>query len=338
MRLLLIPDATSPNGEDAFCREITKRASTRGHTASMQMVPNGPAEAAAELLAAQGFAKDADVVVVNSLQPAALLAAKAAGKPKVLRLIESYAGASPDSLAEVKRLTLTADLLLVPSRHLMCITSAWGYPEARTRVIPYAYDQIFAQQIALVTVRASRSRGFTVVTAGVIDEASLPGFETVLSAMSRLRMDCHVTVIGDGPALGALKDKAQALVLGDRVTFLGELPHAKKMEYLRAAKAFVEPTGRHGFPSFALHALSEGCPVIGVQAGAVPELIRPGENGLLYAPGDAAGLAEQVITLATTPGLSLRLIAEGVRTVERHSWDATAAAALEAFETLGVRA
>ena len=85
MRLLLIPDATSPNGEDAFCREITKRAPARGHTASMQMVPNGPAEAAAELLASQGFANDADCVIVNSLQPAALLAAKAAGKlkPKV---------------------------------------------------------------------------------------------------------------------------------------------------------------------------------------------------------------------------------------------------------------
>lgn len=338
MRLLLIPDATSPNGEDAFCREVSKRAPARGHSASMQMVPNGPAEAAAELLASQGFASDADVVVVNSLQPAALLAAKAAGKPKVLRLIESYAGASPDSLAEVKRLALSADLLLVPSRFLAGIVSAWGVPEAKLRVIPYAYDQIFAQQIALVTVRASRSRGFTVVTAGVVDAASLAGFETVLSAVARLRMDSHVTVIGDGPALPALREKAQGLVLGDRVTFLGELPHAKKMEYLRAAKAFVEPTGRHGFPSLALHALSEGCPVVGVSAGAVPELISAGQNGLLYAPGDAAGLAEQIITLATTPGLSLRLIAEGVRTVERHSWDATAAAALDAFETLGVRA
>ncbi len=338
MKLLLIPDATSPNGEDAFCREIVKRAPARGHTASMQMVPNGPAEAAAELLASQGFAADADVVIVNSLQPAALLAAKAAGKPKILRLIESYAGASPDSLAEVKRLALSADLMLLPSRHLAGIVASWGVPVSRLRVIPYAYDQIFAQQIALVTVRSARARGFTIVTAGVIDEASLPGFETILSAVSRLRMDCHVTVIGDGPALGALKDRAQALLLGERVTFLGELPHPKKMEYFRSAKAFVEPTGRQGFPSLALHALSEGCPVIGVRAGALPEFIRDGENGLLFPPGDPTALAEHIITLNTTPGLSLRLIAEGVRTVERHSWDATAAAALDAVESLRVKA
>lgn len=338
MRLLLVPDPTSPNGEDAFCREIVKRAPARGHSAKMQMVPTGPRRAVCDLLAGQGFAADSDAVIINSLQPAALLAAQAAGRPTVLRLIESYAGASSDSLAEVRQLAASATLLLLPSRHMAGIVAAWGIPEDRTRVIPYAYDQIFAQQIALVTVRSSRARGFTVVTAGVIDDSSLPGFETVLSGVARLRMDVHLTVIGDGPALPALKEKAQDLMLGERVTFLGELPHPKKMEYFRAAKAFVEPTGRQGFPSLALHALSEGCPVLGARAGALPEFIRDGENGLLFAPGDAAGLAEHIITLNTTPGLSLRLIAEGVRTVERHSWDATAAAALDAVESLEVSA
>ncbi|PIR18619.1 MAG: hypothetical protein COV48_06495, partial [Elusimicrobia bacterium CG11_big_fil_rev_8_21_14_0_20_64_6] len=338
MRLLLIPDATSPNGEDAFCREIVNRAPARGHSAEMQMVPNGPPEAAAELLVSEGFALGCDAVVINSLQPAALLAAKNAGKATVLRMIESYAGSSPDSLAEVKRLTTAADMLLLPSLHMAGIVASWSVPAARIRVIPYAYDQIFAQQIALVTVRSSRARGFTVVTAGVVDKASLAGFETVLSAVARLRMDVHLTVIGDGPSLHTLKERAQSLMLNERVTFLGELPHPKKMEYFRAAKAFVEPTGRQGFPSLALHALSEGCPVLGVRAGALPEFIQDGVNGMLFAPGDAAALAEHIITLNTTPGLSLRLIAEGVRTVERHSWDITVAAAFDAIETLEVKA
>ncbi len=338
MRLLLIPDPSSPNGEDAFCREIAKRASARGHSARMEMAPSGPPASAAQELVSHGFANDCDAVVINSLQPAALIAAKALSRPTVLRLIDSYVGAPPDSLAEVKRLAAAADLLLLPSRHLLSLVVGWGVPEERMRVIPYAYDQILAQQIALVTVRAARARGFPIVTAGVVDETSLPGFETVLSAVSRLRMDVHVTIIGDGPSLPALKARAQALMLGDRATFLGELAHLKKMEYFRSAKAFVEPTGRHGFPSLALHALSEGCPVLGARAGALPEFIRDGENGLLFPPDDAAALAEHIITLNTTPGLSLRLIAEGVRTVERHSWDATVAAALDAIETLEVKA
>jgi len=189
-----------------------------------------------------------------------------------------------------------------------------------------------------VTMRAARPSGFGLVTAAPLDENTRAPLETVLSALSRLRLDCHLAVIGDGPARAALEDRAKALGLGKHASFLGDLPHLKKMEYLRAAKAYIEPHGRQGFPSFALHAMSEGCPVIGVDEGVVPELVQGGRNGLLYRPGDSSGLAEAIVTLASTSGMSLKLIAEGVRTVEAHSWDATAAAALDAFEGIEVRA
>ncbi|MDX6769829.1 MAG: glycosyltransferase [Elusimicrobiota bacterium] len=339
MRLLLVPDPSSPNGEDAFCREVAKRAPARGHTATVRVVAPGPAAATAELLARERFAADHDAVFINSLQPAALRAARAAGRPAALRLIDSYAGASQAALEEVQELARSADVLLVPSRHLQGVVAGWNIGPERVRIAPYAYDQIFAQQIALVTLRASRPAAFGIVAAGTLDDFTRPAFETALSALARLRLDWHLTIIGDGPALPALRERAKSLLLGDnKVSFPGELPHPKKMEYLRAAKAYVELGGHLGFPSLALHALSEGCPVIGVSAGAVPELITHFSNGLLFPPGDAAALAEQVLNLAATPGLSLKLIAEGVRTVERHSWDATAAAALDALEALGVKA
>lgn len=320
MKILLVPDPTSPNGEDAFCREIAKRAPGRGHSCAIRAASAGPVAA--------------DAVVVNSLQLPALAAARAAGVPVVLRLIESYAGAGPEAAAEAREHALASERVVVPSAYMKGIVAAWGVPPERVTVAPYAYDQIFAQQIALVTMRAARPSGFGLVTAGVMDAVNQTGFETVLSAVSRLRLDCHLAVIGDGPTLPALKARAEQLMLGARVTFLGDLPHPKKMEYLRAAKAYIEPSGLQGFPSLALHAMSEGCPVVGVAAGSVPELVTDGENGLLFRPGDANALAEQVLNLASTPGLSLKLIAAGVRTVEGHSWDATVSAALDAVESL----
>jgi len=336
MRLLLVPDLASPNGEDAFCREITQRAQARNHVCVTRMAPSGPPAAQAELLVSEGFAHDCDAVIINGLQPPALLAAKAAGRPVALRLIDSYAGASPAALVEVKRFATQAERLLMPSRYLQAITASWGLEPERSCLVPYAYDQIFAQQIALVTMRAARPSGFGLVTAGVVDEATLPSFDTVLTAVSRLRLDCHLAVIGDGPALDALKTRAESLMLSGRVTFLGVLPHTKKMEYLRAAKAYIEPSDTQGFPALVLYALSEGCPVIGINGGPVPEIIEDGRNGLLFRPGDASGLGEQIVTLASTPGLSLKLIAEGVRTVERHSWDSTVTATFDALEGLGV--
>ena len=116
--------------------------------------------------------------------------------------------------------------------------------------------------------------------------------------------------------------------------FAGELAHLKTMEYFRAAKAYVNPMGLEGFPAMALYALSEGCPVVAPRAGAVPELISDGKNGLLFTPGDARSLAEAIVTLSSVRGLSLQLISEGIKTVERHTWDATVEAVFAALGEL----
>lgn len=331
MKLLLVPDPTSPLGEDAFCREIAKRAEKRGHEARIEAVPNGPLEATLAQLAAAGFAYDAEMVVINSLQPAALLAAKAAGKRAAVRLIDSYVAAPPQAIKEVRDLALKADVILVPSRHLADIVKSWGL-NGTVKQVPYAYDRIMAQQIALVTIRASKPV-FQIVAAGTLNEATRPGFEVLLSALSRLRIDCHLNIIGDGPAMPALKARAQQFVINDKVSFLGAMPHPKMMEFFRASKAYVDPCALEGYPALALHALSEGCPVIVARAGAATELIRDGENGLLFTPGDALALSEAVVTLWSVRGLSLRLIAEGIKTVGGHSWDATVTALFEAVET-----
>ncbi len=331
MRLLLVPDPTSPNGEDAFCREIAKRAPARGHETQIQVIPNGPLEETLDSLKATGFGQEADFLVINSLQPAALLAAKAAGKRAAVRLIDSYAHVSAQALSTVRELALKADLLLVPSRHLADILHGWG-ANGQVKVIPYAYDRIMAQQIALVTVRATRPNGFPLVVAGALNEATRPGIETLLSAMARLRIDIHLSLIGVGPALPALRSRAQQLLISDRVAFLGALPHPQIMEFFRAAKAYVDPCGIEGFPTLALHALSEGCPVVAVRTPPVQELIRHNENGLLFSPGDALALSEELMNLWSERGLSLRLIEEGIKTVSALSWDATVEATLQAVE------
>jgi glycosyltransferase involved in cell wall biosynthesis len=332
MRLLLIPDPTSPNGEDAFCREIAKRAAARSHHASIQAIPNGPLEATLQRLSATGFALSSDLVVVNSLQPAALLAAKAAGKKAAVRLIDSYVGASQAALAEVLRLCKEADLVLVPSDHMAGVVRAWGL-NGSVRRVPYAYDRIMAQQIALVTVRASR-QAFQLVSASELNETTRPGFDTLLTAIARLRLDCHLMIIGEGPALPALQERARQLMVTQKVAFMPPMEHAKMMEFFRAAKAYVDPCGLEGFPTLSLHALSEGCPVIAPRAGATLELIADGVNGLLFTPGDALSLSEQIVTLSSERGLSLRLIGEGIKTVGGHTWDRTVETAFEAFESV----
>lgn len=333
MKILLVPDPTSPNAEDAFCREIAARAAKGGHETRVVAVPNGPLEAATETLSATGFGLGSDAVLVNSLQPAAILAARRADRKVAVRFIDSYAGASPQAIAAIREMLSLADLVMVPSLYMEKLVHGWGI-KTPTTVIPYAYDQIRAQEITLVTMRASRPTGFPLVAAGAFNEATLPGFECLLVALAKLRLDCHLTLIGSGPSRPALESCIERLSIADRVSFSDPLPHEKVMEFLRAAKAYVDPCGLEGFPMLALHAQSEGCPVIAARAGAFEEFVVDGENGLLFPPGDSTALSEAVVTLHSVPGLSLKFIAAGIKTVEERSWDNTTKITMVALETL----
>ncbi len=324
MKLALVANPLAPSADDAFCREISYRAPTRGHQISV--------------ITSTAQIPKTDALIVNGPQIESLSAALRADLPTLLRLVDPLASEPAAAAAELKRLALACRHVLVPSAFMKCLVEAWGMPANRVAIVPYAYDHVFAQQITLVTMRASRPSTFGMVTSGIINSENLAGFETVLSAVSRLRLECQLSVIGTGPALEALKARAQSLLLGPRVNFLGDLYPAKKMEHLRAAKAYIEPSLHQGFPSFVLDAMSEGCPVVGVGAGPVPELVRDGENGLLYRNGDASSLSEQLTNLASTPGLSLELIAGGVRTVEERTWDKTAACVFDIVENLEVTA
>jgi glycosyltransferase involved in cell wall biosynthesis len=67
-----------------------------------------------------------------------------------------------------------------------------------------------------------------------------------------------------------------------------------------------------------------GKPVVAVAAGGVPELIRDGETGFLFAPGDAQALAAHLIRLLRTPelrrqiGSAAREWARDVFSMHRH--------------------
>ena len=55
-------------------------------------------------------------------------------------------------------------------------------------------------------------------------------------------------------------------------------------------------------------ALSAGLPVVASRIGAIPEVIRDGENGLLVTPGSVDDLAAALARLAREPALRQSLV------------------------------
>jgi glycosyltransferase involved in cell wall biosynthesis len=68
-----------------------------------------------------------------------------------------------------------------------------------------------------------------------------------------------------------------------------------------AADAFVLPSLQDNLPATALEALACGTPVIGFDAGGVPEIVRDGVTGRLAPAGDVAALAGAIRELLSDP-------------------------------------
>ena len=66
-----------------------------------------------------------------------------------------------------------------------------------------------------------------------------------------------------------------------------------------------------------MEAMSCGTPVIGTDAGGVPELIENGVDGILVPPKDPSAIAAAIATLAAEPAALVRLSAAGRETIEK---------------------
>lgn len=152
------------------------------------------------------------------------------------------------------------------------------------------------------------------------------GHKTALEALAllgRRRSDLRLslTVIGEGPLEGAVKDLVRSLGLGDVVALKGPRTHAQCLEAIAGSDALLLPSrtaadaDMEGIPVVLMEAMALGRPVISTRHSGIPELVGDGRSGLLADEGDAAGIAAAIERLADDPTLRLRLATAGRETV-----------------------
>jgi glycogen(starch) synthase len=105
----------------------------------------------------------------------------------------------------------------------------------------------------------------------------------------------------------------------------GGVSPAKVDALMRRCLFFVLPSRRENLPLAVLEAMRAGKAVLASAAGGVGELVRNGIDGLTAEPGDVAGLARGIESLASRPALRRRLgRAARVRSL-RFTWARAAA-------------
>ena len=82
--------------------------------------------------------------------------------------------------------------------------------------------------------------------------------------------------------------------LQDMVKFHGWVAGKEKARLLSLADVFILPSYIEGLPISILEAMSYSLPVISTSVGAIPDIIKVQENGLLVQPGDKKKLKESI--------------------------------------------
>ena len=106
------------------------------------------------------------------------------------------------------------------------------------------------------------------------------------------------------------------------VRVLGVLDDRSKHGLLSACRLLALPSRADSFGIVFLEAWAHGKPVIGARAGGIPGVVTEGEDGLLVAYGDVAGLARAMSALLDDPALARRLGRAGrAKLSQRYTWE-----------------
>jgi hypothetical protein len=144
--------------------------------------------------------------------------------------------------------------------------------------------------------------------------------DTLIRAFSQLQQehqDATLTLVGDGPELIRLESLAGKLLAANSYRFLPPMPVPRVLELMCQHHIYVLPSnGYEGWGAVVNEAMSVGCTVIAsAAAGAAKTMIRNGENGLLFTPGDWRTLSDQLILLSCNETMRRHLAEQGQRTI-----------------------
>jgi colanic acid/amylovoran biosynthesis glycosyltransferase len=133
-----------------------------------------------------------------------------------------------------------------------------------------------------------------------------------------------LTIAGEGPLLGQLRNLAHELNIDGRVSFTGFVSQEQLCEIYYASHIFLHPSqtghdgNQEGIPNAMLEAMASGLPVFATQHGGIPEVIENGVAGVLVPERDYENLAAALLDAAKDPGFLSRIACDGAEIVRKN--------------------
>lgn len=131
------------------------------------------------------------------------------------------------------------------------------------------------------------------------------GHRTSVEAFKLLQKthpELHLVLLGDGPEKESLQMQSAGM---DNITFAGK--QSDMGSWFVAADLLIHPSDSEGLGSVILEAIQAGLPVIGSNAGGIPDIIEDKVSGLLIEAGNGESLACAIVSITSDNDLKTRL-------------------------------
>lgn len=260
-----------------------------------------------------------DIVVVNFNKDLRIggLAARLARRPRVVWSIGIKI--TRDNWIHRHLTPQLFDRVIVPSESLKSQIISDQYIKSDTvEVIPIGLK---AKEIAIdkmIALRELRHRyslpadAIVAITSARFVEQK--GHQTLIEAaptIVRLFPRLYFLWLGSGPLELKLKARIRELNLERHFIFAGMLDDLN-LE-LFGADFMIHPSVDEPFGLAILEGMRSGLPIVASRAGGIPEVVREGENAVLFKPGSKEELTAAVITVASSEETRRQLSAESLR-------------------------
>ena len=247
--------------------------------------------------------------------------------------------------AQAEQWTLTrADAVVVVSHELAQHVKSLGVPARKIHVMPNGVNaQLFYPAKGSVRRspcadggrRRSGMRAATRPTLGFVGGLRpWHGVEILPELLERLHQrhpDVRIIIVGDGQLKGELKRAFEKRGLARSVRFAGLLPHEEVPAAIRKFDLALAPYPKHHHdfyfsPLKLFEYMACGVAVVAARQGQIAALVRHGDTGWLYPPGDLHELAAGCERLLAHDALRRRVGAAAAKFVhEQFTWDKNAA-------------
>jgi len=222
------------------------------------------------------------------------------------------------------------------------ILESLGGERRKIVVIPHGVEQVHFERAG--TWRLARRLGLdgnkVVLYLGRINRTK--GLHTLVEAFSLVsKQSPEAVLVIAGPSsneeedeyLRSLQRSSADLGVGERVIFTGKLNEDDKLSAYDLCSVFVLPSVYEPYGIVLLEAAAHGKPLLSSRTDGPLSIVRDGENGYTFAPGDPYELAQRMAQLLSDEDLAARLGDNARVLAMGYSWEKVARETLNAYES-----